>query len=310
MRVLITGGAGFIGSNFALWLHTRQPREVTKLAVLDGLTYAGSLNNLESVIADIDFIQADIRDSDVVESVVGRFDVVIHFAAETHNDNSLKTPKLFFETNVMGTLNVANACMKWDVRLHHVSTDEVFGDLPLGGSEEFTVSSPYKPSSPYSASKASSDHIIRAWTRSFGLRATISNCSNNYGPNQHVEKLIPATINALRRDEQPVIYGDGLNIRDWIHVDDHSSGIWLAVSQGAVGQTYLFGSNDRVHNIDLVRMLIRSYNGKVSEPKFVADRSGHDQKYAIDASYAIKELGWTPTEKSILTQGGYLLSIY
>ena len=310
MRVLVTGGAGFIGSNFVRWLHSTHPREISKLAVLDALTYAGSLRNLEGFIGDVEFIEGDIRNFELLDSTVKGFDIVIHFAAETHNDNSLKTPNIFFETNVFGTLNLANACLRRAARLHHVSTDEVFGDLPIEGDDEFIVSSPYRPSSPYSASKASSDHIIRAWVRSFDLGATISNCSNNYGPNQHSEKLIPATIGALRRGEQPVLYGSGLNIRDWIHVDDHSSGVWLAATKGTIGETYLFGSNDRVRNLDLVNMLIRCHGGKVTEPSFVPDRAGHDKKYAIDASHSVAKLGWTPAHAPILTQGDYLLSHY
>lgn len=310
MNILITGGAGFIGSNFVKWLLSKAPSQLRHLAVLDSMTYAGSTQKLGDTLSQIEFIRGDIRDSELVDSVVARFDLVIHFAAETHNDNSLKNPKLFFDTNVIGTLNLAMACVRADVRMHHVSTDEVFGDLPFDTDEEFDTASKYNPSSPYSASKASSDHIVRSWVRSFGLRATISNCSNNYGPNQHSEKLIPATIKALRMNRKPLIYGDGRNIRDWIHVDDHSSGVWAIISHGTLGETYLLGSSDQVRNVDLINMLIRAYAGDISEPEFVDDRPGHDRRYAINPSRAIQELGWKSTRPPIMTQGQYLLSLY
>ena len=212
MRLLVTGGAGFIGSNFVR--RALEFGEVTEIVVLDSLTYAGRESNLNGVIDAVRLVKGDIRDEALVNALVEDSDVVVNFAAETHNDNSLEHPQVFFETNVLGTLALVQACVSHDVRLHHISTDEVFGDFPLGSKEKFDRESPYKPSSPYSASKASADHIVRAWTRSFGLRATISNCSNNYGPFQHEEKLIPRTILNAVFGMKPKVYGTGLNVRD------------------------------------------------------------------------------------------------
>jgi dTDP-glucose 4,6-dehydratase len=297
LRILVTGGAGFIGSNFVMrTIESRIGHEVT---VLDSLTYAGSKSNLEPHLKSLQFIEGDVRDSALVNKLVAESDLVVHFAAESHNDNSLINPGLFYETNVMGTLNIAGACVQHDVRLHHISTDEVFGDLPLDSKESFSLTTTYKPSSPYSASKAAADHLVRAWVRSFGLRATISNCSNNYGPRQHWEKLIPNTVRTLLSGGSAKVYGAGLNIRDWIHVDDHVDGIWLAINKGEIGKTYLFGAGDTLTNLSVVSAIIQELDLPESSIEFVKDRPGHDLRYAIDASESELELGWLPKHRSL-----------
>ncbi len=292
MRLLVTGGAGFIGSNFVR--RTLATRVDVQITVLDALTYAGRLSNLEGLEGKYELVVGNICDADVVDSLVSKADVVVHFAAESHNDNSLKSPKPFIDTNVIGTFELIQASVKHGVRFHHVSTDEVFGDLPLGGKDKFTRETPYNPSSPYSASKASSDHLVRAWTRSFGLKATISNCSNNFGPYQHEEKLIPRMIGLIASGAKPELYGNGANIRDWIHVDDHNDGVWAVVEKGAIGQTYLLGADNQRSNLEVVKALL----GIMGKPEdfiaFIGDRSGHDLRYAIDASDTEAELGWKP----------------
>jgi dTDP-glucose 4,6-dehydratase len=257
--------------------------------------------NLASVSDEIQFVRGSITDFEQVELLVSEADLVVHFAAESHNDNSLRNPNIFFETNVMGTLNIANACLKFGVRLHHISTDEVFGDLPLGSSEQFSLETPYNPSSPYSASKASSDHIIRSWVRSFGLRATISNCSNNYGPNQHWEKFIPFTIKTILEGGRPQVYGNGLNVRDWIHVDDHTDGIWRAIEAGEIGETYLFGARDQLDNLTVVKSILKQMGKDQNEFELVSDRPGHDLRYAIDPSLANETLGWKAAFPSLIS---------
>jgi len=298
MQILVTGGAGFIGSNFVT--RTLETKLNVQITVLDSLTYAGSKNNLDPLTDEIEFVVGDIRNANLVDELVSGSDLVVHFAAESHNDNSLKNPALFFDTNVMGTLNLANSCVVHDVRLHHISTDEVFGDLPLVGNELFSLSTPYNPSSPYSASKAAGDHLIRSWVRSFGLRATISNCSNNYGPRQHWEKLIPNTIRTLLEGGRAAVYGSGLNVRDWIHVNDHIDGIWLAIEKGSIGSTYLFGARDTQSNLDVVASILKILDLTKDAIDFVEDRPGHDLKYAIDPSFAEKELAWRPLHASII----------
>jgi dTDP-glucose 4,6-dehydratase len=270
-KVLVTGGAGFIGSNFVnKSLRDRPDLEIT---VLDALTYAGKLSNLDPVKDQIKFIQGDIRDANLVGQVVAGQDVIVHFAAESHNDNSLKNPILFVETNIVGTANLVSAAVKKDVRFHHISTDEVYGDLPLGSTEKFTEQTPYNPSSPYSASKAASDMLVRAWVRSFGLRATITNCSNNYGPNQHSEKLIPNTISHVLAGKKPPVYGNGKNVRDWIHVDDHTDGVWAAIERGAIGETYLLGANNERSNLEVVGRILVDLGKEQDWFEFVEDRA-------------------------------------
>ena len=291
-KVLVTGGAGFIGSNFVnKSLRDRPDLEIT---VLDALTYAGKLSNLDPVKDQITFIQGDIRDASLVSKVVAGQDLIVHFAAESHNDNSLKNPILFVETNVVGTANLVSAAVKNDVRFHHISTDEVYGDLPLGSTEKFTEETPYNPSSPYSASKAASDMLVRAWVRSFSLRATITNCSNNYGPNQHSEKFIPTLISNLKMGRKPPIYGDGRNVRDWMHVDDHTEGIWATINHGRIGETYLLGANNERSNKDVLAAILHEFELPLDFFEAVIDRPGHDLRYAIDASKARLELGWNP----------------
>jgi dTDP-glucose 4,6-dehydratase len=292
MRVLVTGGAGFIGSNFVR--RTIEKRPEVEIAVLDALTYAGDLNNLLGLEGKFQFHEGSILDPDLLDSLVSKVDLVIHFAAETHNDNSLKSAKPFLETNVMGTFEIIQACVRHGVRLHHVSTDEVFGDLPLGSQEKFTPETAYNPSSPYSSSKAASDLLVRAWVRSFGLQATISNCSNNFGPYQHQEKLIPRMIGLIATGQKPQLYGNGQNVRDWIHVDDHNDGVWAIIDKGRIGQTYLLGASNERSNLQVVRSLLNYFEKPSDWVEFVSDRPGHDLRYAIDASKTIKELGWNP----------------
>ena len=292
MKVVVTGGAGFIGSNFVR--RTLATRPVVKITVLDSLTYAGRLSNLEGLEGKYEFVQGDICNPEIVESVVSRADVVVHFAAETHNDNSLKSPRPFIETNVSGTFELIQACVKHNVRMHHVSTDEVFGDLALEGTDKFTRDTAYNPSSPYSASKASSDHLVRAWVRSFGLKATISNCSNNFGPYQHEEKLIPRMIGLIDSGAKPELYGNGANVRDWIHVDDHNDGVWAVIDKGVIGQTYLLGADNQRSNLEVVRALLEIMGRPKDYIDFIGDRPGHDLRYAIDASATEAALGWMP----------------
>jgi len=308
MNILVTGGAGFIGSNFVT--RTLETRSGVEITVLDSLTYAGSRANLKPFSEAVKFVVGDIRDADLVDELIAGSDLVVHFAAESHNDNSLKNPNLFYDTNVLGTLNIANSCVTHDVRLHHISTDEVFGDLPLDSNHMFNLETAYNPSSPYSASKAAGDHLIRSWVRSFGLRATISNCSNNYGPRQHWEKLIPHTIKTLIEGGKASVYGSGLNVRDWIHVDDHVDGIWLATEKGAVGSTYLFGARDTQSNLQVVGAILKIMGLGEELIDYVKDRPGHDLKYAIDPSAAENELGWRPLHSSILDSLPDLISWY
>ena len=292
MKVLVTGGAGFIGSNFVH--RTLESRDDAEIFVLDSLTYAGRLSNLKTALGRIVFIQGSVLDEFLVDRLVAEVDLVVHCAAESHNDNSLNDPKPFIETNVMGTFNIIQACVKNDVRLHHISTDEVFGDLHLDSAEKFTRKTPYNPSSPYSASKASSDMLVRAWVRSLGLSATISNCSNNYGPNQHEEKFIPRTILLASQGIKPKVYGDGSNVRDWIHVDDHNDGVWAVIEKGQIGETYLLGANGERSNLQVVKTILEELGLPEDFIEFVEDRPGHDLRYAIDASRTEDELGWEP----------------
>ncbi len=292
MKLLVTGGAGFIGSNFVRRSLSRRPE--VEITVLDALTYAGRLSNLSGLEGKYEFVQGNICEPAVVDALVSKADMVVHFAAESHNDNSLKSPRPFIDTNFVGTFELIQACVKNDVRFHHVSTDEVFGDLPLEGKEKFTRKTPYNPSSPYSASKASSDHLVRAWVRSFGLKATISNCSNNFGPYQHEEKLIPRMIKLIASGSKPQLYGNGANVRDWIHVDDHNDGVWAVLDKGVVGQTYLLGADNQRSNLQVVQALLAIMGKPADFIEFIKDRPGHDLRYAIDASETEAELSWSP----------------
>ena len=292
MKLLVTGGAGFIGSNFVR--RTLETRPEVQVIVLDSLTYAGSLENLVGLEGKYEFVEGNILDSALVDLLVSRVDQVVHFAAESHNDNSLKSPKPFIDTNILGTYELIQACVKHDVKFHHISTDEVFGDLPLEGSEKFTPETPYNPSSPYSSSKASSDLLVRAWVRSFGLEATISNCSNNFGPYQHEEKLIPRMISLIAAGKKPELYGSGENVRDWIHVDDHNDGVWAILDRGEIGKTYLLGADNQRSNLQVVKALLKIMGKPEDFIEFIADRPGHDLRYAIEASATEAELGWQP----------------
>ena len=292
MRVLVTGGAGFIGANFVH--QTVAERPDAEVTVLDALTYAGNKSSLDSIADRITFVHGDITDAVLVDDLVGAADVVVHFAAESHNDNSLADPWPFVQTNIVGTFTLLQAVRKHDVRYHHISTDEVYGDLELGDPDRFTESTAYNPSSPYSSTKASSDMLVRAWTRSFGVRATLSNCSNNYGPYQHVEKFIPRQITNVLAGLRPKLYGDGLNVRDWIHVDDHNSAVWAIIDGGRIGQTYLIGADGEVNNRTVMESILQILGRGADEFDFVTDRPGHDVRYAIDSSLLRKELGWSP----------------
>lgn len=291
--MLVTGGAGFIGSNFVHYTLTHKPDYA--ITVVDKLTYAGNLANLEPVKDKITFIKGDISDSELMDRLVGENDLIVHFAAESHNDNSLRDPWPFLQTNIIGTYTVLQAIRKHNKRLHHVSTDEVFGDLELDDPNKFNEHTSYNPSSPYSATKASSDHLVRAWIRSFGVKATISNCSNNYGPYQHIEKFIPRQITNILSDIRPKLYGTGEQVRDWIHVDDHNSAVHLILEQGKVGETYIIGAdNDNVNNKTVVEMICELMGKDKNFYEHVSDRPGHDMRYAMDSSKLRRELGWQP----------------
>lgn len=291
-RLLVTGGAGFIGSAFVRHVLATTDHEVV---VLDLLTYAGSESALDGVDASrLRFVRGDIADAPLVEDLMRECDVVVHFAAETHNDNSLHDPRPFLDTNVVGTFVLLEAARRLDVRFHHISTDEVYGDLPLDDRRRFTPETPYNPSSPYSSTKAASDLLVRAWVRSFGLRATISNCSNNYGPFQHPEKFIPRQITNVLQGIRPKLYGSGANVRDWIHVDDHSSAVLAIVERGQVGTTYLIGADGERSNRRVVEGILRLLDRPEDAFDLVADRPGHDLRYGIDASLLRQELGWRP----------------
>ncbi|KLN67350.1 dTDP-glucose 4,6-dehydratase [Rhodococcus sp. IEGM 1302] len=292
MRLLVTGGAGFIGANFVhQTVATRPDVEVT---VLDALTYAGNRQSLASVEDRITFVHGDVADESLVDDLVSRSDAVVHFAAESHNDNSLADPEPFLRTNVMGTFSLLQAVRSHGVRYHHISTDEVYGDLELDDPAKFTETTPYNPSSPYSASKASSDLFVRAWVRSFGIAATISNCSNNYGPYQHVEKFIPRQITNLLDGVRPRLYGEGRNVRDWIHVEDHNRAVWDILDRGKSGETYLIGADGETDNRTVIAALLEIFGRKPDDFDFVTDRPGHDLRYAIDSTRLQQELGWKP----------------
>ncbi|MCF6735147.1 dTDP-glucose 4,6-dehydratase [Blastococcus sp. KM273129] len=292
MRMLVTGGAGFIGANFVHQTLREHPEyEVT---VLDALTYAGNPASLDPVRDDIAFVHGSVADPDVVDRLVGRSDVVVHFAAESHNDNSLRDPAPFLQTNVVGTFTLLEAVRRHGARYHHISTDEVYGDLELDDPAKFTPETPYNPSSPYSSTKAGSDLLVRAWVRSFGIHATISNCSNNYGPYQHVEKFIPRQVTNVLCGLRPKLYGAGENVRDWIHVDDHNSAVHAILDRGRSGETYLIGADGEKSNLEVLRLVLELTGQPADAFDSVADRAGHDLRYAIDATKLRTELGWTP----------------
>ena len=312
--ILVTGGCGFIGSNLLKYMVNKYPNY--HFVNMDALTYAGNMENLIDIDckSNYTFFKGDIRDMAMVNMAFDSFDItdVIHLAAESHVDRSIKNPSVFAETNVMGTLNLLNAAReRWCVfpincdkhRFHHVSTDEVYGSLDMNPDNKFREDTPYDPHSPYSASKAASDHFVKAYHDTYGLDVTISNCSNNYGPNQFPEKLIPLVINRLETNDKIPVYGKGLNVRDWLYVEDHAKAIDLIFHEGKSGETYNIGGNHEMTNIDIVTTIINVYNDLTGKDinkddviTYVQDRSGHDLRYSIDSTKLQTELGWKPEE--------------
>lgn len=291
-HLLVTGGAGFIGSNFVHYLLDNTEHTVT---VLDKMTYAANKTSLDGLdVTRFNLIVGDIADRELTDELVAQADAVIHYAAESHNDNSLANPEPFIHTNLVGTFTLLEAVRRHGTRYHHISTDEVFGDLALDDPAKFTEATPYNPSSPYSSTKAGSDLLVRAWVRSFGIEATISNCSNNYGPYQHIEKFIPRQITNILSGLTPKLYGEGLNVRDWIHASDHSSAVLRILESGKIGETYLIGADGEENNITVLRTILRLMGKDENDFEHVIDRPGHDMRYAIDGTRLREELGWEP----------------
>lgn len=291
-NILVTGGAGFIGSNFVHYVVANTDHTVT---VLDALTYAGNRESLAGLPENrVSLVHGDITDAEVVDQLTAQADAVVHYAAESHNDNSLHSPRPFLDTNIVGTYTLLEAARKHETRFHHISTDEVYGDLELDDPERFTEQTPYNPSSPYSSTKAGSDLLVRAWVRSFGVQATISNCSNNYGPYQHVEKFIPRQITNVIRGIRPKLYGAGENVRDWIHANDHSSAVLTILDRGRIGDTYLIGADGERNNKEVVELILEEMGQPRDAYDHVTDRVGHDLRYAIDSTKLRTELGWMP----------------
>lgn len=300
--IIVTGGAGFIGSNFVHYVYNNFPN--VHITILDKLTYAGNQNNVKSILGDrVELIVGDIMDRKLVDKLASKADAIVHYAAESHNDNSLNDPSPFIYTNFVGTYTLLEAARKYDLRFHHVSTDEVYGDLPLREDlpghgelpgEKFTEDTKYNPSSPYSSTKAASDLIVRAWIKSFGVKATISNCSNNYGPYQHIEKFIPRQITNILSGIKPKLYGNGKNVRDWIHTNDHSSAVWTILNDGKIGETYLIGANGEKNNKEVLELILKEMHMPNDFYDHVTDRAGHDLRYAIDSTKLYKELNWKP----------------
>ncbi|WP_405217613.1 dTDP-glucose 4,6-dehydratase [Agrococcus sp. Ld7] len=289
-KLLVTGGAGFIGSNFVHYVVANTAHDVV---VLDKLTYAGDRATLAGLPEDrVRLVVGDIADPEVADALVAESDAVVHYAAESHNDNSLSDPGPFVHTNLIGTFTLLEAARRHGTRFHHISTDEVYGDLELDDPAKFTPETPYNPSSPYSSTKAGSDLLVRAWVRSFGLEATISNCSNNYGPRQHVEKFIPRQITNVIDGVRPRLYGAGQNVRDWIHADDHSSAVLRILEAGRSGETYLIGADGEKNNLEVVQAILTMMGQEPDAFDHVTDRAGHDLRYAIDSSKLRDELGW------------------
>lgn len=292
-NIIVTGGAGFIGSNFVHYVYKERPD--WHITVLDALTYAGNKENLKGLDESrVTFVEGNICDEALVDKLVADTDTVVHFAAESHNDNSLANPRPFLDSNIIGTFTLLEAVRKHNKRFHHISTDEVYGDLELDDPAKFTDKTPYNPSSPYSSTKAGSDLLVRAWVRSFGVQATLSNCSNNYGPYQHVEKFIPRQITEVLEGRKPKLYGTGENVRDWIHTEDHSSAVLAILENGKIGETYLIGAEGEKNNKEVVELILILMDKDRADYEHVNDRPGHDLRYAIDASKLMNELGWRP----------------
>ena len=292
-NIIVTGGCGFIGSNFVHYVVNNHPE--VHVTVLDKLTYAGNKENIAGLPEDrVELVVGDICDKELLDKLVPGHDAIVHYAAESHNDNSIANPEPFLKTNVEGTYCLLEACRKYDVRYHHVSTDEVYGDLALDDPNRFTEETPYNPSSPYSSTKAASDMLVRAWTRTYSLRTTMSNCSHNYGPYQHVEKFIPRQITNILCGIKPKLYGDGLNVRDWIHTEDHSSAVWIILTKGKIGETYLIGADGEKNNIDVLHAILKAMGKSEDDFDWAKDRPGHDRRYAIDSSKLRRDLGWSP----------------
>lgn len=296
MKLLVTGGAGFIGSNFILYWLKNHPED--HVINFDKLTYAGNLENLKSVENNehYSFVQGDICDPEAVNTVMQGVDTVVHFAAESHVDRSIMDPSSFVMTNVVGTQVLLDAAMANNVkRFHHISTDEVFGSLELDDHTKFNDTTRYAPRSPYAASKAGSDHLVRAYNITYGLPITITNCSNNFGPYHFPEKFIPLAITNLLEGKKVPVYGDGLNIRDWLYVEDHCRAIDMVLQKGKIGETYLVGGMTELYpNIEIARKIVKLLGKDESSIEFVKDRPGHDRKYDVDWTKIKNELGWAP----------------
>ncbi len=296
MKILVTGGCGFIGSHFLRYMMNAYPDD--SFICLDALTYAGNKNNIKDLLEDsrLTMIEGNIRDASFVETLFATYkpDIIVHFAAETHVDRSITGPQVFLETNIIGTGILLDACLRYGIRrFHHVSTDEVYGALPLQGGSLFTEQSPLLPSSPYAASKASSDLLVLSYYKTYGLPVTISRCSNNYGTHQYPEKLIPLMIQKALQGESLPVYGDGSNIRDWIHVVDHCRAIDVILQKGTVGEVYNVGASEEIPNIKLVKQILDVLGKSYELITYVPDRLGHDLRYAIDSS-KLEILGWKP----------------
>lgn len=295
MRLLITGGAGFIGANFIHYWLANHPQD--QIVNLDKLTYAGNLDNLKSIekSPNYTFVKGDIADNPTVQKTMDGVDVVVNFAAESHVDRSILDPAPFIVTNVVGTQVLLDAAAKANIkRFHHVSTDEVYGALSLTSKEKFNEETKYNPNSPYAASKAASDHLVRAYHATYDLPITISNCSNNFGPYQFPEKLISLAITNLLEDKKVPVYGDGLYVRDWLYVEDHCRAIDLILQKGKVGETYCVGIDNDIANLEVIKKIFKILNESEDKIEYVKDRPGHDRRYAIDSRKIKKELGWQP----------------
>lgn len=292
-NLIVTGGCGFVGSNFVRWVACEHPE--VHITVLDKLTYAGNPENLTGLPGDrVELVVGDICDAALLDRLVPGHDAIVNFAAESHNDNAIANPEPFLRTNVEGVYCLLEAARNCDVRYHQISTDEVYGDLVLDDQARFTEETPYNPNSPYSSSKAAADLLVKAWYRTYGVRVTISNCSNNYGPYQHIEKFIPRQITNILSGIRPKLYGDGGNVRDWIHVEDHCSAVWKILTRGRIGETYLIGANGERSNLAVLQEILRAMGRPGDAFDQVRDRPGHDRRYAIDASKLRDELGWRP----------------